>query len=146
VTSRDNRVPSEDKEKTTHPCSATGVAAVEIMVPKARIDAYVKLYTNILGSSPESVHENAEEKVFIFQVDLPVRRAGQSAIKIRLERNERDVEWLKGRGIGISRLVLALGEGQERVKEGLGGGGICFGHLSAMKSGALLNPSLKLHV
>jgi Glyoxalase-like domain len=124
VTSRDVRVPFEDKEKTTHPCGATGVAAVEILVPKAQMDAYVKLYSSILGSSPKVVDEDDKENGVIFQVDLPVQRAGLSAIRLRSEQNERDVAWLMERGIGISGLTLALGEGQAGVKGRLGAEGI----------------------
>jgi hypothetical protein len=120
VTSRDVRVPYEDKEKTTHPCGATGVAAVEILVPKAKMDAYVKLYSSILGSSPKVVGEDDKENGLVFQIDLPIQRAGLFAIRLRSEQNERDVAWLMERGIGISGLILTLGEGQAGVKERLG--------------------------
>lgn len=124
VTSRDVRVPFEDKEKTTHPCGATGVAAVEILIPKAKMEAYVKLYSSILGSSPKVVGEDDEENGLVFQIDLPVQRAGLSAIRLRPEQNERDIAWLMERGIGISGLILTLGEGRAGVKGRLGAEGI----------------------
>jgi hypothetical protein len=124
VTSRDVRVPFDDEEKTTHPCGAVGVAAVEILVPKPQIDAYVKLYSSILGSSPKAGVERDREDGFIFQTGLPVEKAGISTIRIRPEQNERDMTWLKERGIGISGLVLALGEGQEAARGRLGAAGI----------------------
>jgi hypothetical protein len=124
VTSRDVRVPFEDKEKTTHLCGATGVAAVEILVPKAKMDAYVKLYSSILGSSLKVLGEGDKENGLVFQIDLPVQRAGLSAIRLRSEQNEQDVAWLMERGVGISGLILALGEGQAGVKGCLGTEGI----------------------
>lgn len=124
VTSRDIRVPFEDKGKTTHPCGATGVAAVEILVPKAKMDAYVKLYSSILGSSPTVVGEEDRENGSVFQIGLPVQSAGLSAIRLRSEQDKRDVACLKQRGIGISGLTLTVGEGQTGVKGHLGAEGI----------------------
>jgi hypothetical protein len=126
VTSRDVRVPFDDREKTSHPCGAVGVAAVEVLVPKAKMDAYVKLYSSILGSFPEALDEQDREKGFVFQIGLPVEKAGPSAIRVRSEQNEEDVAWLKERGIGICGLVLALGDGQECVKKRLGAEGIAL--------------------
>jgi hypothetical protein len=124
VTGRDLRVPFEDKEKTTHPCGAVRIAAVEMLVPKAQIDAYVKLYSSILGSSPEVLNKEGKEDGLVYQIGLPVKNAGASAIRIRSEQSEEDVAWLKKRGIGISGLVLELGVGQEAVKHRLGVEGV----------------------
>jgi hypothetical protein len=124
VTSRDVRVPFEDKEKTTHPCGAIGVAAVEILVPKAKMNAYGKLYSSILGSSPIVVSEEGGENGLVFQIDLPVQNAGLSAIRLRSEQDERDVACLRQRGIGVSGLILTVGEGQTGVKGRLGAEGI----------------------
>ena len=124
VTSRDVRVPFEDKEKTVHPCGATGMAAVEMLVPKAKMDAYVKLYSSILGSSPIVVGEEDRENGSIFQIGLPVQSAGVSVIRLRSEQDQRDVACLKQRGIGISGLILTTEEGQTGVKGHLGAEGI----------------------
>jgi hypothetical protein len=124
VTSRDIRVPFQDKEKTTHPCSATGVAAVEVLVPKAKMDAYVKLYSSILGSSPEVVGEGDKENGWVFPINLPVQGTGRFAIRLRSAQSEQDIAWLMERGIGISGLTLTVGEGQVGVKGRLGAEGI----------------------
>lgn len=124
VSSRDVRVPFEDKKKTTHPCGATGVAAVEILIPKAKMDAYVKLYSSILGSSPTVVGEEDRENGSIFQIGLPVQSAGLSAVRLRSEQDKRDVAYLQERGIGVSGLTLTVGEGRTGVKGRLGAEGI----------------------
>ena len=124
VTSRHVRVPFQDKEKTTHPCGAVGVSGVEILVPMAKIEAYVKLYSSILGTSPEAVDETDTDKARAFQIGLPVTRMGPSAIRIRSPQSERDVAWLEKRGMGISRLVLTIGQGQQNLPRQLGADGI----------------------
>ena len=120
VTGRDVRVPFEDKEKTTHPCGAVGVAGVEILVPKAKIAAYVKLYSNVLGTLPEAVDEGDTDKPRVFQIRVPVHKLGPSVIRIRSPQSERDVAWLEKRGIGISGLVLTIGKGQQNFPRPLG--------------------------
>lgn len=124
VTSRNVRVPFEDKEKTTHPCGAVRIAAVEILVPNAQMDAYVKLYSNILGSSLEPFRGQGRAADSVFQVGLPIDSAGASAVRIRSAQNDGDVAWLKTRGAGISQLVLAVTSHQERANTCLGAEGI----------------------
>ena len=124
VTSRDVRVPFEDEEETRHPCGAAGVAAIEILVPQAKIDAYVKLYSSILGSSPEALDERDRGKGLVFQIGIPVNKAGLSAIRIRSEQNADDVAWLKKRGIGIFNLVLSVAARQQNGEKRLGTEGI----------------------
>ena len=53
----------------------------------------------------------------------PVGEAGASTVRIRSERDEGDVAWLRERGIGISGLVLAVRPGQGWVNERLGAEG-----------------------
>lgn len=45
VTDRNIRVPFDDKEKTTHPCGAVGIAGVEVLFPALRFMEYGNLYT-----------------------------------------------------------------------------------------------------
>ena len=124
VTSRDVRVPFEDREKAGHPSGATGVSAVEILVPKAQLDAYIKLYSNILGSMPRAVNEHERGEGATFEIGLPVREAGLSRIRIRAEENEGDIAWLKERGVGISRVVLSVGGREKYGKAQLGAEGV----------------------
>lgn len=120
VTSRDVRVPFDDKEKTSHPCGAFRVAAVEILVPKVQIGAYAKLYSSILGLPPEALSGQGRETSFIFQLGLPVDKAEASTVRIRSEQNEADLAWLKERGVGISGIVLTATSGKKYVSEPLG--------------------------
>ena len=68
--------------------------------------------------------EGDKENGLVFQIGLPAQRAGLSAVRLRSEQNERDVAWLTERGIGISGLILTLGEGQAGVKGRSGAEGI----------------------
>lgn len=121
VTGRDIRVPYDDETKTTHPCGATGIAGVEVLVPQGRVDAYLQLYENILGAdhSGMSVMQkggvpdnegNFKGAVFSLQVGLPSGQGGQRSAEILLgsTRSERQVTWLRERGVGISGLRLRI--------------------------------------
>lgn len=54
VTSRNTRVPFDDVQKTTHPCGAVGIKAVQVLVPQANFAAYAKLYEIVLGTPARS--------------------------------------------------------------------------------------------
>lgn len=126
VTSRNVRVPFDDEEKTTHPCGATSVAMVEILVPKYKIDPYVKLYSHILGSSPAVIQNDCDRQELAFEVGLPVAKVDplQSVVCVRPARDGRDIDWLSERGIGISGLQLSVQGRENHGHERLGSEGI----------------------
>ena len=123
VTDLDVRVPFDDPEKTSHPCGATGISAVEVLVPASKVEAYVKLYSNILDSPPGALIDHHGEKSVALDLGLPVTKMGRSAIHISSALNEGQDKWLKERGIGISGLVLRREGRKGRGKERLGSEG-----------------------
>ncbi|CAG9988166.1 unnamed protein product [Clonostachys byssicola] len=116
VTPRINRVPSLDKEKTTHPCGATGIAACEILVPKHLHTEYTNLYSKILGSEIKSVVGQSSHTL-----DLGVPQGStRTTVVVRAAETEHDIKRLRERGVGLSDLVIAvesdsLGSGERRA-------------------------------
>jgi hypothetical protein len=106
VTQRTFRVASDDKGKTTHPCSATGIAACEILVPQDRLAEYVTLYSKILGSKADFAGDDTAGKSFALDVGVP-QGAGRSKVAVREARTEKDLKQMQERGIGFSDLVIA---------------------------------------
>ena len=113
VTERGVRVPFDDPEKSDHPCGATGILAVEVLVPESTIDSYVKLYSNVLHSVP--IHEQGVK----LDLGLPVAQMGRSALRVLPAVNEEHGKWLRERGIGIFGLAIHTegreGHGKERL-------------------------------
>ena len=70
VTPRSVRVPFDEKDKTTHPCGATGISAVELTFPKHRFPEYVKLYQKLLGIAGKG--EGDALDTHVFEVRSPV--------------------------------------------------------------------------
>jgi hypothetical protein len=106
VTQRTFRVASNDKSKTTHPCSATGIAECEILVPQNWLAEYITLYSKILGSKPEVAGDDASGKSFNFNVGVP-QGAGRAKVVVREAKSEKDLKRMQKRGIGFSDLVIA---------------------------------------
>lgn len=128
VTSRTTRVPFNDETKTTHPCGAVGIAAVEVLVPRHSIQNYKDLYTTILGSKPEiGKHDEkySDEERFVFEVGVPNQSFGPSAIHVCSERNASDTATWPGDGDpGISSLFLNVKERGGNGRRNLGTVGI----------------------
>ncbi|KAI1293427.1 glyoxalase-like protein [Xylaria venustula] len=122
VTPRTNRVPSQDVEKTTHPCGAIGIASCEILVPKHLQTEYAHVYSEILGSRLEPA---VEENLHILDIGVP-HGSTRSKVVVRAAETEQDIKRLQERGIGFSDLVIAVksdGPGGEK-KRPLGSTGI----------------------
>lgn len=113
VTERNVRVPFDNPEKTSHPCGATGISAIEVLVPESKFDSYVKLYSNVLHSAP--VHEHGVK----LDLGLPVGEKGRSALRIFPAVDREHERWLRERGIGIFGLALHTegrdGHGKKRL-------------------------------
>lgn len=108
ITSRNIRVPFDDREKTTHPCGAVGIAAVMVRVWKYKSFEYWSLYESILGIKPQFdlVPEPATESYF--PIATPAHGSDSSSIRIVLGEEDCDpgicglrlaVNGLEGRGV-----------------------------------------------
>ena len=82
VTQKTFRVASDDKAKTTHPCSATGIATCEILVPESLLADYVTLYSKILGSKFEITGDDATDRSCSLDVGVP-QGAGTAKVILR---------------------------------------------------------------
>lgn len=127
VTPREVRVPFTDSSVTSHPCGATGILSVEVLVPEASIDSYINLYTSLTGTTP-TVHGGyrySPTTSVTFHIGSPVpvpssssstlsssisrsKQPGQVQVSIELHapRDQDDDIWLRDRGIGIRSLQL----------------------------------------
>lgn len=125
VTPRTGRVPSQDRDKTTHPCGATGIAACEILVPKDLQAEYASVYAKILGSPVEPAAAAAGQNAHTLDIGVP-QGSVRSAVVVRAAESEGDVKRMQERGIGFSDLVIAIksdGPGGE-ARRPLGSSGI----------------------
>jgi len=123
VTDRSFRVPSEDKTKTTHPCGATGIGAVEILVPQDKTQEYLVLWSKIIGSEPKAIESGMAERSWVLDVGVP-RGEGRSKIVLRESNSEKDILQMQERGIGFSDLVIAVESSDGRGRRQCGNGGI----------------------
>ena len=112
VTPRNVRVPFDDSEKTSHPCGAVGISAIEVIVPKSRSATFIELYGQILGARPRISEKRGKAAELDFEIGLPVKGFGSSTISLCSEEEEMDQTWLRERGTGIHGLVLSV-EGHE---------------------------------
>ncbi len=124
VTSRSVRVPFDDSERTKQPCGAVGISAVEVLVPKSKLNKFAELYRLILGGSPRILDERSGYKRQDFEIGLPVQGFGSSNISLRSEEDVIDRDWLQTRGTGLRRLVLSVAGREGHGEEALGAEGI----------------------
>ncbi|EXJ94995.1 hypothetical protein A1O1_00113 [Capronia coronata CBS 617.96] len=121
VTDRLLRVPYKapsDMSVSAHPCGARGISSVEVLVPEAKFDSYVALYTAITGARPVVQEQNEDGteltgKSAVFKLSLPnggeesVRDLkGKVGIELRTPRDSEDEAWLTRRGVGIRAVRL----------------------------------------
>ncbi|KAI9872100.1 MAG: hypothetical protein M1823_008261, partial [Watsoniomyces obsoletus] len=118
VTPRVVRVPWDEEDLTKHPSGASGVAAVEVLVPPEKLTAYSMLYSSITGSSPQQLNDNKKKGVS-FGLVTPTSQARGPVIKLRVPTSDEDRSWLKDRGIGIREIQISVkgrkGHGEERL-------------------------------
>lgn len=124
ITDRKVRVPFDDNTITTHPCGATGIASVEVLVPTSHLEAYVKAYSSITGVTARLASESDPNDGVLFHVAAPVARSNETLIWVHPPRNDNDIHWLQDRGIGIRGLSLNVerreGSGQQSLgKDGM---------------------------
>ncbi|OJJ74849.1 hypothetical protein ASPBRDRAFT_40067 [Aspergillus brasiliensis CBS 101740] len=101
VTDRVLRVPYDQSSVVEHPSGATGIAGIEILVPKDRLQSYVALYTCIVGASPRLSTTQAE-----FELRAPGSLDFSGVLRIRAATSEIDDRYLREKGIGISALII----------------------------------------
>jgi hypothetical protein len=120
VTARVVRVPFDDDHKTSHPCKATGIAAVDVLVPAEYLTAYSTLYSNLTGVAPDQIAENPKGyKGVSFKLTKPISQGAGPVIRVRVPTSEEDRSWLSTRGIGIRGFHLLVagrkGSGEEKL-------------------------------
>jgi len=126
VTARVVRVPFDDDSAIAHPCKATGIASVDVLVPPEKLTAYSTLYSNITGVAPDQITaDSSREKGVSYKLTTPTSQGAGPLIRIRVPTTEEDEAWLRTRGIGIRAIKLAVdgrkGHGEERLaQEGVG--------------------------
>ncbi|KIW73881.1 hypothetical protein PV04_01963 [Phialophora macrospora] len=125
VTDRALRVPyAEPHISETHPCGARGIVSVEVVVPEAKIDSYIRLYSSVLGVEA-NVHGGyrcspTTSVSFLLSTpnaDEPAMKAlrGRVGVEIRTPRDQDDEAWVRERGVGIREVRIfaeAKGEGE----------------------------------
>ena len=123
VTARIVRVPWDDEEITKHPCKATGIAAVDVLVPPEKLSAYSELYGSITGVAPDQITESTKKGVS-FKLTTPTSQGSGPVIRVRVPTSDTDREWLKARGVGIRSIDLAVSGPQGHGQTALGSEGI----------------------
>jgi Glyoxalase-like domain len=124
VTPRVVRVPWDEEDLTKHPSGASGVAAVEVLVPPEKLTAYSTLYSSITGSSPQQLNDEKKKGVS-FDLATPTSQDRGPVIKLRVPTSDEDRAWLNDRGIGIREIQISVkgrkGHGEERLaSDGIG--------------------------
>ncbi len=118
VTPRVVRVPWDEEDLTKHPSGASGVAAVEVLVPPEKLTAYSTLYSSITGSSPQQLNDKKKKGVS-FGLVTPTSQDRGPVIKLRVPTSDEDRAWLTDRGIGIREIQISVkgrkGHGEERL-------------------------------
>jgi len=123
ITPRTDRVPSNDPNKTTHPCGATGIASCDILVPKHLLTEYGTVYSKILGSEAKPATGNGS--TLILDIGVP-QGSTRSTVVVRAAETEKDIQHIQERGIGFSDLVIAVkaNSAEGKAKRPLGPTGI----------------------
>lgn len=121
VTERNTRIPFDDKSKTTHPCGATGISAVELRFPHARYWTYIKLYEALLGIPAEAKRETLCHE---FKIRSPVLGVNASRILTFAEKDEDLVPAQSNPGVAIRGLRLHTDDREEPVLQALGSDGV----------------------
>ena len=124
VTPRHVRVPFEDIQKTTHPCSAIGISAVEVLVPRSISGEYSEQYGLILGIPPKIYNERDNSMRSDFELGVPNQEFAPSTVSLGSEQDEKDRDCLRERGAGICGLILSVVGRESHGKESLGTEGI----------------------
>lgn len=124
VTARIIRVPFDENDLTKHPSKATGIAAVDVLVPPEKLSAYSTLYSSITGSTPDQINGSSKKGVE-FKLTTPTSQGSGPVIRVRVPTSTEDHEWLKNRGIGIRSIDISVegrkGHGEEALaSEGIG--------------------------
>jgi len=110
VSDRTLRVAADDEMKTTHPCGATGISAVEVLVPETLFTEYLTLYAKVLGSEPDKSWDGDGGRSGYFDIGVP-RGDGRAKVVVREAKSDGNLARMKERGIGFSDLVIRTGEG-----------------------------------
>ncbi|PYI12691.1 hypothetical protein BO78DRAFT_301641 [Aspergillus sclerotiicarbonarius CBS 121057] len=110
VTDRALRVPHNLPSAVEHPSGATGIAGIELTVPKDKLQSYITLYTCIVGASPRLSEGGRAE----FELNAPGTLDVSGVIRIRAATSENDERFLQEKGIGISSLIIRSSAGDFR--------------------------------
>ena len=124
VMPRNIRVPFQDTRKTMDQCGAVGVSGVEVLVPRSAFDKFAELYRLILGVPPRDFDEHGNHKRSDFKVGPLNHGFSPSTVTLRLESDEKDLDWLRDHGTGICGLVLSIADREGHGEEVLGAEGI----------------------
>lgn len=111
-TERRLRTPFDDPKKTTHPCGATGLSQVDIIVPESLLKEYVQLYETVTGGQAEPSQDSALKDTvtsgYIIPLRSPISADTSQSIWVHPPLNEEDEESLKERGIGFAGFNLRI--------------------------------------
>lgn len=99
VTERGLRVPFHDAAATTHPCGATGVAQVDVLVPEERVREYAGLYEAVTGAEAREVGAD-----FVLETRTPFDVEGRQRVVVRGASEEERGE----RGVGFGGFALRV--------------------------------------
>lgn len=117
VTERNVRVLFDDEKATTHPCGATGISEVRVLVPQDDLSDYAPLYRAICDSKDFITSEGDAAEI---KISAPA--SGSITSKITIKASE-EMSQIRERGIGISDIVVSTGTAGREPKQ-LGSHGI----------------------
>ncbi|KAL4952170.1 hypothetical protein BDW69DRAFT_168339 [Aspergillus filifer] len=101
LTPRNHRVTSDLPSVTQHPSGATGIEAIEILVPQGELGPYASLYASIVGAPPAIYQGKAE-----FHLAAPGVHSFFGSLRIKTAHTTAERRFLQAKGVGIHSLVL----------------------------------------
>lgn len=106
VTQRHIRVQFDNEKATAHPCGATGICEVHVLVPQGELQDYVSLYGAICNGEDDGA-----------DISIGTTVSGDSASRL-VVRTPEDMSTIRERGVGISDIVISTGQGSGKRRLG----------------------------
>ena len=123
LTPRVVRVPFDDEKMTKHPCKASGIAGVDVLVPADKLSSYSKLYSSITGDAPHQIGDGRKKGVF-YKLTTPTSQDTGPVLRLRVPTSEDDEKWLKERGVGIREVQFTIKGEKDHGQTFLGKDGV----------------------
>jgi Glyoxalase-like domain len=106
ITQRNARVLFDDEKATTHPCGASGISEVHVLVPQGELSRYVSLYKTIC---------NTLDRGDSAGISIGTTVSGDATSRLVIGESE-DISRIRSRGVGISDIVISTDTGDDSRK------------------------------